>query len=107
MTVKAWRGFAIGALTALVVPISFWVLALLVEKGLAPYDQTHSLLNLFGWISLSEILLAPSGIVIAGRSAGLRGAIAWLALIIWAVPVLAFVWFLSVATLSGALGNPF
>ena len=51
------------------------------------------------------------GIVVAGRSAGLRGAIAWLELIIVAapvpVPVLAFVSFLFVATLSGALGNPF
>jgi hypothetical protein len=78
-----------------------------VENGIARYDQMHSLLNLFGWISLSEILLAPIGIVIAGRSASVRGALAWVALIIWAVPVLAFVWFLSVATLSGSLGNPF
>lgn len=34
------------------------------------------------------------------------GPEAWLALIIVAVPVLAFVWFLSVATLRGALGDP-
>jgi hypothetical protein len=107
VTGRSWHGLVIGAFIALVVPISYLVLAVLVGKGIAPYDQTHSLLNLFGWISLSEILLGPSGIVIAGRSADLRGAIAWLALIIWAVPVLAFVWFLSVATLSGALGNPF
>ncbi len=107
MTVKAWRGLVVGAFIALVVPISYWVLALLVENGIAPYDQTHSLLNLLGLISLSEVLLGPIGILIAGRGAGLRGAIAWLALIIVGVPVLAFIWFLCVATLSGALGNPF
>lgn len=107
MTVKSRRGLVIGAFIALVVPISYWVLALLVENGIAPYDQMHSLLNLFGLISLSELLLGPIGIVIAGRSAGVRGAIAWLVLIIVGIPLLAVVWFLCVATLSGALGNPF
>jgi hypothetical protein len=108
MTVKSRRGLGVGAFIALVVPISYLVLAVLVENGIAPYDQTHALLNplgLLGWISL--FLLGPVGIVIAGRSAGLRGVIAWLALIIVAIPVFAFVWFACVATLSGALGNPF
>src|SRR5450756_2192079 len=79
-----------------------------VENGIAPYDQTHALfglLGLLGWISL--FLLGPIGIVIAGRSAGVRGALAWLALLMWALPVFAFVWFVCVASLSGALGNPF
>ena len=107
MTAKSWRSVMVGASIALVVPISYWVLASLVENGIAPYDQTHSLfdlLGLLGWISL--FLLGPIGIVIAGRSAGVRGALAWLALLI-AVPVLAFVWFVCVATLGGTLGNPF
>ncbi len=107
MTVKSRRGVGIGAFIALVVPISYWVLALLVENGIAPYDQVRPQLDVLGFISLSEILLAPIGIVIAGRSAGVRGAIAWIALIIVGIPVLALVWLLSVATLSGALGNPF
>lgn len=108
MRVKSRRGLVGGAFIALVVPISYWVLALLVEKGIAPYDQTYALLNplgLLGWISL--FFLGPIGIVIAGRSAGVRGAGAWLGLTIVAVPVFAFVWFLGVATLSGALGSPF
>ena len=108
MTAKSWRSVMVGASIALVVPISYWVLALLVENGIAPYDQTHALfdlIGLLGWISL--FLLGPIGIVIAGRSAGVRGALAWLALLIVAIPVLAFVWFVCVATLSGALGNPF
>jgi hypothetical protein len=109
MTVKSKGGLAVGVFIALVVPISYWVLALLVENGIAPYDQTHALfvgpLGLIGWISL--FLLGPIGIVIAGWSAGVRGAPAWLALIIVAVPVFAFVWFVCVASLGGALGNPF
>jgi|GEM_PF-2433406 hypothetical protein len=108
MTAKSWRSVMVGASIALVVPISYWVLASLVENGIAPYDQTHALfdlIGLLGWISL--FLLGPIGIVIAGRSAGVRGALAWLALLMWALPVFAFVWFVCVATLSGALGNPF
>jgi hypothetical protein len=109
MTVKSRGGLAVGVFIALVVPISYWVLALLVENGIAAYDQTHALfdgpLGLIGWISL--FLLGPIGIVIAGWSAGVRGAPAWLALIVIAVPVFAFVWFVCVATLGGALGNPF
>jgi hypothetical protein len=108
MTVKSLRGLLVGSFIALVVPISSYVLAILVENGIAPYDQTHSLLNLIGllsWISL--FLLGPIGIVIAGRSAGVRSPGAWLTLVILAVPLFAIIWFFCVASLSGALGNPF
>jgi hypothetical protein len=109
VTVKSMRGLGVGAFIALVVPVSYWVTALLVEHGITPYDEMHALydgpLGLLGWISL--FLLGPIGIVIAGRSAGVRGVLAWLALIIVAVPVFAFVWLMGVATLGGALGNPF
>ncbi len=107
MTVKSWWGLAVGLFIALVVPISFLVIAKLVENGLAPQDQMQASMGALTAIALSEVLLGPIGIVIAGRSAGVRGVIAWLALIIVAVPVLAFVWFVCVATLSGALGDPF
>jgi hypothetical protein len=40
-------------------------------------------------------------------SAAIDGVLAWLAAFILAAPVLAVVWFLAVATLSGALGHPF
>jgi hypothetical protein len=57
-------------------------------------------------ISLSEVLLGPLGIAVASWSAGLRGA-ALIGLTIVAIPVLVVFWFLSAATLSGALGEPF
>jgi len=87
MTVKSRRGVLVGAFIALVVPISYLVVALLVENGIAPYDQTHDLflgpLSVLGWISL--FLLGPIGIVVAVRAAGLgrgsgsqrRGASRW------------------------------
>jgi hypothetical protein len=108
MTVKSRRGVLVGAFIALVVPISYLVVALLVENGIAPYDQTHDLflgpLSVLGWISL--FLLGPIGIVVAVRAAGLgRGE--GVAVGIVALPVSAIVWFMCVATLGGALGNPF
>lgn len=108
MTIKSQRGAAIGAFIALVVPISYWVLAVLVQNGIAPYDQIHALLGTLGLLGLiSLVLLGPVGIVITGRSLGVLGAPGLIALTICAVPVLAVVWFVCVATLSGALGNPF
>jgi hypothetical protein len=107
MTVRSPRGLVVGLAIALVIPVSYWVLAQLVEHGIAPYDQTHSLLGPLGTIALSEVVLGPIGIGIAGWSAGVRSALAWLAVIVLGLPALAVVWFLCVVTLSGALGNPF
>lgn len=78
-----------------------------MQNGIAPYDQVHALLNALGVIALFELVLGPIGIGIAGWSAGVRSLFAWLALIFITVPALAFVWFLCVVTLSGALGEPF
>lgn len=118
MMAKSWRGVAVGAFIALIVPISFLILAGLVNSGIVSYDQTGDGVltlattsltlqaTLMVQIALSEVFLGPIGIVIAGRSASLRGAIAWLLLIIVAVPGLAFVWFYCILILSGALGYP-
>jgi hypothetical protein len=73
-----------------------------------PYELARSLFNLFGligWISL--FLLGPIGIVIAGRSSGVRGVVSWIAVFIVAQPIVVFAWFLGVASLGGSLGNPF
>ncbi|HEY5434707.1 MAG TPA: hypothetical protein VIK13_05700 [Candidatus Limnocylindrales bacterium] len=108
MTFESRRGVLVGAFIALFVPTSDLLLAQLVGSGIAPYEQTRSLLDVIGllaWTSL--LLLGPIGIVVAGRSGGVRGAINWLVLLIVALPAYAVVWFVCVATVSGALGNPF
>jgi hypothetical protein len=103
-----WRGLGIGAFIALVVPTSYLVLARLVEVGIAPSDQVHTLVHsldkiLFPW----GVLLGPIGVVVAGRSAGIRGALGWLVLMIVVVPALAFLWFSSVLAFGAAIGEPF
>ncbi len=107
MRVKSWRGVVVGAFIALVLPLSTLLFASLILNGIVHVNREGSFMQTLTTIELTEIFLGPIGIVVAGTSAGLRGAVAWLALIIVAVPVLAFVWFLCAATLSGALGSPF
>ena len=108
MSIKSGKGIAVGALVALVVPVSFWLLASLVEGGIAPYDRVRPALDVIGVIGWGSLfVLGPVGIVIAGKAAGVSGALAWIALLVVGLPVFAILWFVGVATLSGALGNPF
>ena len=108
MVRKFWRGLGIGAFIALVVPISNLVLARLVEAGIVPSDQVQTLVHpldsiLFPW----GVLLGPIGVVVAGKSAGVRGGCGWLVLIILTVPALASLWLYGALELSAATGNPF
>jgi hypothetical protein len=107
VTTGARRGVVVGLILAFAIPASFWVLAILLQQGIAPYDQLHAMLGWLGTIALLEVLLGPLGIGIAAWAAGIRSAFAWAALFILGVPGLAIVWFFSVVNLSGALGEPF
>jgi hypothetical protein len=106
LTARSWRGVAMGLLVALLVPTLCLALAWLLGSGLVPYDQLRALVNPWFGLALAEVLLGPIGVGIALWSAGVRGA-ALVALIVVALPVLVVVWFLCLATLSGAMGEPF
>jgi hypothetical protein len=101
------RGVVLGLILAFAIPASYWVLAILVQHGIAPYDQVHALLGALGTIALLEVLVGPLGIGIVAWSARIREAAVWAALFILGIPGLAIVWFFAVANLSGTLGNPF
>ena len=100
------RGVLAGLLIAFGLPVLYWLLARLIDAGIVPYDTIRAHLDQLGLVSLSELFLGPIGIVVIGRSARIRGA-GWIPLFIVAVPFAVVVWFIGVATLSGALGNPF
>lgn len=106
MSVKAWGGVLVGVLIATIIPVAFRIFAQLLEDGVVQFVRDGSTMQTLTAIALGEVLLGPIGIVIAGRSAGLHGPGQWLASMIVAVPVLAFIWFICAATLSGALGSP-
>lgn len=106
MTVRSYPQVAAGVIVALAVPVVFRLLTVLIEHGIVSYQVP------IDWttptnIALSEIVLGPLGVVIAGRGAGVRSAIAWIVLLVVTIPVLLFVWFYSVAMFSAALGAPF
>ena len=96
-----------GMFIALVVPISYLALALLVKTGIVPSAQMQTLVPLLTATQGPLGLLGPIGIVIAGWSVGIRGVLGWLVTIILTLPALASLWFYSALELSAATGNPF
>ena len=107
MTLKIQRGVVVGAVIALVGPVLDMVLGLLIQFGVISSELVRPFVDILTFLALLEVVLGPAGILIAGRSAGIRGAGPWLALIIVTVPVLAIAWFIALVTLGGATGNPF
>ena len=107
MTVKSWRGLGVGAFIALVVPTSYLVLARLLEVGIVSRDQVHPLVQFLDGLFPWGVFLGPIGVVIAGRSAGIRGGCGWLVLMIVVVPALASLWLAGVFAYGAATGNPF
>jgi hypothetical protein len=96
---------AIGGLIALVVPAFIFVISLLVNIGALSADQVD--VPWVTWILVSEVVIGPIGIVVAGWSAGVRGMPGWVLLVITAVPLLAAVWLASAFMFGGATGSPF
>lgn len=105
--VQSLRGLLAGVLIALVVPISFLVFGQLLLNGIVTFERGPDTSDILTRIALTEIILGPIGLLVAGSSIPLRRPWAWLLLWLVGVPVLAVFWFLCVATLSGALGSPF
>jgi hypothetical protein len=103
--VKSWRGVGIGGCIALAVPAFIFVLSLLVNIGVLSADQVD--LPWITWILVSELVIGPIGIMVAGWSAGVRGMPGWVLLLITAVPLLAGVWVASALIFGGATGSPF
>jgi hypothetical protein len=106
MTVRSWLGVIVGVVVALVVPISYRIFAQLLEDGIVSVEREGSIMGTLTTIAMTELVLGPLGIAIAGRSLGLRSAFAWFILVVVTVPALAVTWLICFLTLSGALGRP-
>jgi hypothetical protein len=99
-----------GVLIALGLPMAYTVAALMISAGIVAASRTGLFFELTMSLSLNALvgfLLALAGIAVTGSAARLRSGWAWLALAVIALPLIAFAWFLSYATLGGALGSPF
>jgi hypothetical protein len=108
-TARSWPQVALGALIALALPLTYLILAKLIDNGTVrvPPGSLNDLLKSLGLNASAGIALALLGIWTAGRGARLTSRWAWLALVAIALPVLSFVWFMTYATLGGATGSPF
>ena len=99
-------GFLFGAFVALIVPITSLVIGYAWKTGLV-----HPTVDAAGMVGvnvaeLAEIVLGPLGIVIAGRSLGAHGGLAWFVVIVVAAPLVALSWLIGRLYLSGAVGFP-
>lgn len=100
-------GVILGLIIALAIPVLSFVVAFLWDRGVLALAPNGPFVQALQSIAVWELVLGPVGIVVAGRSAGLRGVAAWLATVLLAVPVLAYLWFVGVAYLGGLAGEPF
>src|SRR3954466_12281458 len=110
MVSRSWRGVMGGAVIALALPIAYSAYALLLSSGIVPVTRTgfvSALLSSLTLNVLAELVLGATGVAIVGWAARIQNGWALLAMWIVALPLLAIVWFLSYATLGGAMGSPF
>ena len=105
---RSRRGVALGLAITLMVPAFSLVASWLVGTNVVSGASLRPSLDAFGtlaWAGL--VVLGPVGIVIAGWSAGVRDVLSWIAWLVVTIPTFVILWFGGVASLSGALGNPF
>jgi hypothetical protein len=90
--------------------MAYLLCALLIQAGVLDLTGVGGLkevINSLGVNAVVALLLAAAGIRMVGQGAGLENWWTWLVLVIVSLPVVAFVWFVSYATLGGAMGSPF
>jgi hypothetical protein len=96
-----------GLLLAFALPFANLVVAFLWERQIVIFDPDGAVIGALQGTFLWELLLGPLGIVAAGRSAAIRSRLTWFALFVVAAPVLAWLWFLGVASVGALAGEPF
>jgi len=108
MAITSRRGLLVGLAIALVVPVSSIAIADLVVNKVITFETARPLLDVFGMLTWATLaVFGPLGIIIASRSAGVRGPTGWAAVAVLGFPAYLALWFAGAVSLSGALGNPF
>lgn len=97
----------LGALLALAVPIASAAVAALWSTGWIDPDPNGGIVAALQSLGFPSLALSPIGLWLAAWGARVRGALAWTAVFLWGLPLLAVVWFVSVAWLGGLAGEPF
>jgi hypothetical protein len=97
----------LGVLLALGVPTASAAVAALWSGGWIDPDPNAGIVAALQSVGLPSLALAPVGLGLAAWGAGVRSVLAWSAVLLWGLPTLAIVWFVSVVWLGGLAGEPF
>lgn len=109
MTERSLRTATLGAAIALGMPAGYLIMAYLIASRVVPEPggPINDALKSLGLNATVGFVLALLGLSMIGQGAALRSAWAWIALAVLGLPAIAFIWFLSYATLGSATGSPF
>lgn len=97
----------VGALMGLGVPMASAAVAALWSTGWIEPDPNGGIVGTLQSVGLPSLALAPVGLCVAAWGVGVRSVLAWTVAFLWGAPLVAVVWFVSVAWLGGLAGEPF
>lgn len=97
----------LGAVLALGLPTASSAVAVLWSSGLIDLDPNAGIVPALQSLALPSLVMAPVGLVLVAWGAGVRGVLGWTATLMWGLPVLGAIWFVSAAWLGGLAGEPF
>lgn len=97
----------LGAVTALGVPAASAAVAALWSSDVIDPHPNGAVVQTLQSLAIPSLVLSPIGLLLVAWGAGVRSRLAWAAVLLWGLPGLAVVWFLSVAWLGGLAGEPF
>lgn len=98
---------AIGLAIACVVPLCAILVAFLWDRGAIRLDPDGALVGAIEAALPPALVLIPVGLLVTGLALRLRSPLAWLALFVSGLPIVAAIWFVGAAWIGGLAGEPF
>jgi hypothetical protein len=101
------RLIVLGAIMALGVPGASVIVAAFWSGGVIDPHPDGAVVQTLQSVAIPGLVLSPIGLLLVAWGAGVRSRLAWAAVLLWGLPVLAVMWFVSIAWLGGLAGEPF
>jgi hypothetical protein len=106
-TLRSTPAILVGVVLALGMPALSMAVAVMWSWGAIEPDPDGALVQALQAVGLPALLLCPFGLIITVWAAGIRSILGWTASLVYGLPLLAVIWFVSVAWLGGLAGEPF
>ena len=101
------RHVAIGLAIACVIPLFSILVAFLWDRGAISLDPDGPFVGTIEGALPPALLLIPIGLLVVGMGLRLRAPLAWVALFVAGLPIIAVIWFVGAAWIGGLAGEPF